>query len=431
MICRSPHGQPAWTALLFVLLAARLVGCSSRPPPPTVVGRPVKTITVTPGNAALVRTFPGRVDAARRAELAFQVPGLLVSLPVKEGQKVAEGELIGQLRQEDFQNPLNAAQAQLDQARARLRSLQAGERPEERARRESNVRAAEARLANARVEHERNVRLRSTRAITQAEYDLTETTYRVAQEEYLAARQLLEKATIARTEDLEAQEADVRGLEARVVEASLRLADATLRAPYDGVIARRLVEENQNVQAKQPIVQFQDVEEIEIIVDVPETVMAAELRTAEFVQLTAEFTAAPGLEFPVRLREVAQVADPATQTFQVRAVMPAPQGVRILPGMTGTITATFRRAAVLGERLLVPISAVQRTPAGDKQVAWVVGSDQTVASRAVEVGAAAGGQIEIVSGLAPGDRIAVTGTTFLREGMKVRDLGDALGGRQP
>ena len=46
----------------------------------------------------------------------------------------------------------------------------------------------------------------------------------------------------------------------------------------------------------------------------------------------------------------------------------------------------------------------------------------------MKLGEATGGQIEIADGLQPGDRIAVAGVTFLREGMKVRDLGDALGG---
>jgi multidrug efflux pump subunit AcrA (membrane-fusion protein) len=48
--------------------------------------------------------------------------------------------------------------------------------------------------------------------------------------------------------------------------------------------------------------------------------------------------------------------------------------------------------------------------------------------RAVKLGELTGGDVEIVDGLQPGDRIAVAGVTFLREGMKVRDLGDALGG---
>jgi multidrug efflux pump subunit AcrA (membrane-fusion protein) len=63
-------------------------------------------------------------------------------------------------------------------------------------------------------------------------------------------------------------------------------------------------------------------------------------------------------------------------------------------------------------------------------VAWVVGPDEIVSRRPVKIGEASGGQIEITEGLQPGDRIAVAGVTFLREGMKVRDLGDALtGGR--
>ena len=74
----------------------------------------------------------------------------------------------------------------------------------------------------------------------------------------------------------------------------------TLRAPYDGVIAQRFVEEGQNIRAKEPVVQFQDVDEIDIAVDVPETVMAADIRSADIVQMVAEFSGAPGLEFPVR-----------------------------------------------------------------------------------------------------------------------------------
>jgi multidrug efflux pump subunit AcrA (membrane-fusion protein) len=75
----------------------------------------------------------------------------------------------------------------------------------------------------------------------------------------------------------------------------------------------------------------------------------------------------------------------------------------------------------------VPISAVFKDATGE-QVAWVIGPDQTVARRPVKLGRATGGDVEVVDGLGAGDRIAVAGVTFLREGMKVRDLGDALGG---
>ena len=145
-----------------------------------------------------------------------------------------------------------------------------------------------------------------------------------------------------------------------MVEANIQLEDTTLRAPYDGVIAQRFVEEQQNVRAKEPVVRFQDVDEIDIAVDVPETVMAADIRSADIVQMFAKFSGAPGLQFPVQIREIAQAADPTTQTFQVRVAMKSPPDINVLPGMTATVTVTYRRADILGNRILVPISAVSK-----------------------------------------------------------------------
>jgi RND family efflux transporter MFP subunit len=320
-------------------------------------------------------------------------------------------------------------QGQLDQARAVLNGLRQGERPEERLRREAQVRAAEARLANARTEFERHGRLVRANAVPRSDYERAETAYRVAQEDHRASLRVLEQGTVARQEDIEAQEAQVRVLEGRLVESNIQFEDSTLRAPYDGVIARRFVDVGQNIRAKEPVVRLQDVEEVDIAVDVPETVMLAALRSADIVQMMAEISGAPGLEFPVRIREVAQVADPITQTFQVRVAMQSPPGMNLLPGMTARVTLNYRRASILGDRILVPISAVFKDATGE-QVAWVLEPDQTVTRRPVKIGEATGGQIEIADGLQPGDRIAVAGVTFLRQGMKVRDLGDALGGGQ-
>jgi RND family efflux transporter MFP subunit len=384
-------------------------------------------MVVAAGGETHVRTFPGKVEASKRVELAFQVAGVIVELPAREGQKVAKGDLIAQLRTDEFQARLKALQGELDKARAALRALQAGERPEERQRREAQVRAASAKFANARAEYDRDKRLLANRVVSREAFDRAATAFRVAMEDYEAARQTLEMGTVAREEDIQAKEATVSGLEGRVVEAKIQLDDCTLRAPYDGVIAKRFVELKQNVKAKEPVVQFQDVDEIEVAVDVPETVMAANIRRADIVQLLAEFSAAPGLEFPVHIQEVAKKADPVTQTFRVRVAMKSPPDVNLLPGMTGTVTLTYRRARVLGNRILVPIAAVSQDATG-KQVAWVVGPKSTVAPRPVKLGEATGGDIEVVSGLEPGERIAVAGVTFLRDGMTVRDLGDALGG---
>jgi RND family efflux transporter MFP subunit len=411
-------------ALSILLLAA---GCSRQDSARSDEARPVKTMVVSAGGEPFVRSFPGKAEASKKVELAFQVEGPLESLPVREGQTVSKGDMIAQLRQKDFTTQLERAQSDLDQARAALRALRSGERPEQQLRLEANVRAADAQVANAQADFDRYRRLLQSRAVSRSEFDRAERVLRVALEEQTAARQALRKGATGREEEIEAKEAEVRGLEGRVVEANLRLKDSTLLAPYDGVIAQRFVEQGQSIKPRQPIVKFQDVDEIDVVVDVPEKVMAADLRTADIVQLVAEFSTAPGQQFPAHIKEVAQRADPVTQTFPVRVALKAPPGVNLLPGMTATVTLTYHRAGILGDRILVPVSAVAKDAAGE-QVAWVVQSDETVKPRPVKLGEATGGQVEIVDGLKPGDRIAVAGVTFLREGMKVRDLGDALGG---
>lgn len=414
-------------ALFFVVLAT---GCSRKAPPPTETIRPVRTLIVAKGEENTIRTFPGRAEAAKQVELAFQVPGVLVSLPVREGQSVVKGEVIGQLRQEEFQARLAALQGQLDRARADLLAARAGVRPEERLRLESQVRSTAAQLANARTEFNRASQLLRSRTISRLEFDRAETAYQVAQENYRAAVQTLEQGNIGREEDILAREAEVRGLEGQVVDANIQLQDATLRAPYEGVIAQRFVEQGQNVRAGQPVVKFQDANEIEIVVDIPETVMAADIRSADIVQMFAAFSAVPNVEFPVRIKEIAQRADPVTQTFAVRVAMQASPGVNILPGMTATVTVAYRRASILEGRVLIPIGAILQDSSGE-QIVWVIGENEVVTRRPVKVGQATGSRIEITEGLQPGERIAVAGVNSLREGLRVRDLGDALGSAQP
>lgn len=403
-----------------------MAGCGSAAPQEAEMVRPVKTMIITPGEDTRLRVFPGTVEASRRVELAFRVSGLLAKLPVKEGQKVSKGDVIAQLRQDEFEARIKTLQGELDQARAALRALEAGERPEEIRRREAVLRAARVRLANARAEYTRNKSLVDRNAVSRQDFERSETMYLVAQEEYTSAQESLDQSTIGRSEDIEAMEAQVRGLQGRLIESQIQLADSTLRAPYDGVIAQRFVDEGQNIIVNDRVVQFQDIDEIDIAVDVPEAVMAAEIRLAEIVDISAEMTSVPGVSFSGRIREVAQVADPVTQTFNVRVAIEAPPDIRILPGMTSSVTVAYRRASLLGSRVLVPVEAIEKGADG-VQRAWVLGEDNKVVSRTVVLGSAEGGRVEVASGLEPGDRIVIAGVRFLQDGMQVRDLGDALG----
>ena len=386
---RAQLGLPVALSIVWFI-----VGCSSQQPPPAEEARPVKTMVVEAGNLPNVRSFPGRVEASKMADLAFQVPGVLVSLPVREGERVSKGKVIAELRQDEFQARLQTAQGTLDQARAQLG-------------------AAQSTLTNTKTESERFGRLVETNAVSRSDYDSAQTAYLAAQESY------------------NGQQAAIRALEGRLAEAKLQLGDSTLRAPYDGVVAQRLVDVGQNVVPNNPVIRFQNVNDVDIVVDVPEGFVASDLRSSAIQQGVAELSIAPGQRFPVRVKEIAQIADPRTQVFEVRFAMKAPPRITALPGMTAnvTITTRARENARPGSLVVVPISAVSKQDTGE-QVVWILGSDQAVHRRIVKLGAPTGNQIEIASGLQQGDRIVVAGATFLQEGMKVRDLGNALGGGQ-
>ena len=368
-----------------------IAGCSS-PQVPLGEVRPVKTIVVTAADRPLVRSFPGIVQASKMADLGFQIPGVLVSLPFREGERVSKGKVIAQLRNDEFQARVQTMQASLDQARAGLR-------------------AAESRLTNSKTESERFGRLVESTAVSRSDYDSAQAQYRAAQEDYAA------------------QQAAIRGIEGQLAEAKLQLGDSSLRAPYDGVVAQRLAEVGQNIFPNNPVIRFQNMNDIDIVVDVPEGFVGSDLRAPAIQRSVAELSTVPGRQFPVHIKEIAQIADPRTQVFQVRFSMKAPAGVTALPGMTANVAITTRGNRGLEKLPVVPISAVSKQSTGE-QVVWILGADQTVHHRIVTPGAPTADQIEILSGLQSGDRIVVAGTTFLHEGMKVRDLGDALGGEQ-
>ena len=96
--------------------------------------------------------------------------------------------------------------------------------------------------------------------------------------------------------------------------------------------------------------------------------------------------------------------------------------------MTATVRLAYRRARILGDDILVPLSAILKDPDG-ASVACVISADNVVQRRPVTLGAVTGARIEVRDGLQQGDRIAIAGVRFLRDGMTVRDLGDALGAR--
>lgn len=250
-----------------------------------------------------------------------------------------------------------------------------------------NLDAAKARAVNADRQYERYKELYVRKQVSKADFD-----------RYKASR-------------------DVAA--ANLEDAKNALKDTYLKAPFDGIVAKRHVQNFEEVQAKQPIVFFQDNSKIEILVDAPENLIVT-LEQERKIEAAATFAAAPGKAFPVTLKEYSTEADPQTQTYQVVLIMDQPEGINILPGMTATVTGKRPETEKMAVQIIIPAISVMEDPQ-EKAFVWVLKKEgMTVHKTEVTVGEMTGSKnILILKGLTGGEVIVTSGLTKLQEGMKV------------
>lgn len=197
----------------------------------------------------------------------------------------------------------------------------------------------------------------------------------------------------------------------------------TMRAAFDGTISRRYTENHQDVTKGQQIVLLQNFDKIDIKFNVPEADVANR-QNADVIAAFAMFDFLPDEEFKVELKEFGNQADPTTKTYEVVVTLPAPENVRILPGMTAAVRADFKAAVTEGLLFKVPNSATFSVT-GDDFFLWVVDPETKVISkRGVTLAGMETDVVTVTSGLEGGETIVLSGVNFLREGQKIRPLND-------
>ena len=340
-----------------ILLAFCLTGCGSEEfvelPPPLL---PVKTILVSE-NGYGVRTFPGRVEASRRAELSFRVPGKLAQIRVAEGESVARGDIIAELDPTDYEIALEKARAEFERA----------------------------------------------------------------QSDFKRAGKLVKQGHISRRQ-YDRDEKQFKQTRATMRQAELNLSYCLLKSPFDGELARRRVENFEEVAAKQEIFSLRDLSLLEIRIDLPENVVRVAERGGDGeVGMTASFPLAGPQHYELQVKEISTRADPKTQTFEVKFVLPNPDGVNLLSGMTALVEIDLRSVHTSGRVVTLPASALDQSAA--QPMVWLFDPElETVVPRPVELAQSQTSQLRVRAGLAEGDRVVVAGVPSLHEGMDVYEL---------
>jgi RND family efflux transporter MFP subunit len=249
--------------------------------------------------------------------------------------------------------------------------------------------------------------------------------YETAKTNFDRAKELVGKGAISQV-DHDKLRAEYFTAKSNLEAAEQDLKYTSLKATFPGYIAKRHIEKFEEVRQKQEVFTLQDITELEIEIDVPESLMIQLRKTTEPGKVShprrnmyAAFDQIKETQFPLELKEVSTRADAKTRTFKAALKMKNPENYNILPGMTATVFAEVF-ASETGNTLTVdlPLSAVV-AGASKQATVWIVDEDSmTVSPKSVTTGLLTSNSIS-VNGLEPGERVVTAGAAFMREGMKV------------
>ena len=170
------------------------------------------------------------------------------------------------------------------------------------------------------------------------------------------------------------------------------------------------------------MVRIQDVSELRVAIQVPESLIAQVDRGDE-PEMVARFPFLPDQSFQLEYRELVAEPDQASQTYPALFALPDSVPANILPGMTASVTVNLPQSlSNQAQGVVAPLSALASNPDGSFSV-WVFDAESGAVSRQpVLAGPIEGGQVVIHTGLEPGDEIVTAGVNALYEGMLVRPI---------
>ncbi|MGY2443500.1 efflux RND transporter periplasmic adaptor subunit [Pseudomonas sp. SDO52101_S400] len=322
--------------------------------------RPAMVVQPEP-SAQAMESYPGEVRARYEPDLAFRIGGKVSRRLVDEGQRVKADQPLAELDPQDVRLQLEATRAQ--------------------------VTAAEANLNLVRAERDRYKTLMERQMVSRSAYDNAENLYRSG-------------------------EARLKQIKAEFNVSTNQASYAVLRAPQDGVVAKRSVEVGQVVAAGQTVFTLATDGEREVLISLPEQSFG---RFKVGQPVSVELWTHPNQRFAGKIRELSPAADPKSRTFAARIAFTAGN----VPVELGQSARVFVQTADVIP-LSVPLSAL--TAENGVTYVWVVSANNTLKKTPVRVGPFGEKTVPVLEGLNASDWVVAAGVHVLLEGQQVRPV---------
>jgi RND family efflux transporter MFP subunit len=382
------HRKRIRSLLLIATAAGFLAACGSNgrhpaEPGPLVTG--VQTETVHLESVPQAYQAAGTIHSANTAILAAQLGGTVREIRVNAGDHVKRGQLLAVLDD-------RSAQAQMQGAEAGVNEAVQGE-----AEVEQGLKAATADRQFAEATFNRYKALLAKNSLSRQEFDGAEARY---------------QAALANERSMEAKKQQVlaRQQQARSQQDSARtyLSFSRIDSPLDGVVTAKSVDAGTVVMPGTPVLTVEETTRYRLEASLPEEYLPS-AKTGASVSISTEHG-----QFEGRVAEVVPAADVTSHTFMVKIDLPHDCNCR--SGEYGQASFPIGEA----KRLAVPSSAV--LDHGELQGIFVVGADGNVEYRLVKTGITFGNRVEILSGLAAGEKVAISQIDRLRDGARAEGL---------
>lgn len=354
----------------------------------------VKIEKVNEENVEQKGIYTSSVDADLINNISPTTPNRIKEIYVDEGMMVSKGQKLVVLDDVNivaYESQVNNAKAGVESAKAGVDNAQAG------------VDNAQANLNNVQLNYNRALELYKIGGGTKQNLDAMETQLITAKNSLATAKSSLASA-----------KSSLASAQSGLASAERTLRNATentiLTAPISGVVTKRNYDPGDMTGAL-PVLTIANVQPVKVVCNISESEYA---KVKKGMKVTCTFDTYGEKEFDGTVNMVSPTIDTASRTFGVEIILPNPNNM-ILPGMFGRVTFNFGQE----RHVVVPDKAVVKQPGSGDQYVYVY-KDGKVSYNKVQLGQRLGSTYEILSGLADGDEVVVSGQSKLANGMEVR-----------
>jgi len=331
---------------------------------------------------------------------------------VKRGDKVRAGQLLARLESSDLAAAAQDNKGAYDQAQATYAIATASTLPEEIQKAEGDAKAAKEAFEAEQKLYDSRQDLYKQGALPRKDLDQAGVTLTQARNQYeLAQRHLDALMAVAKQQELKAAAGQLESAKGKYLGAAAQLGYSEIRSPINGVVTDRALYPGEMAAAGTPLVTVMDTSSVIARAHIPQD-QAAQLKLGDKASI-----AVPGEENPIegKVTVVSPALDPNSTTVEVWVQARNTKG-RLRPGTSVQISMLSR---TIPNSVVIPAAAVLSNADGGKYV-MLAGSDNKAHQKTVKTGVRQGEEMQILEGVAEGDRVVATGAYGLPDNTKIR-----------